>query len=53
MIKFELVQSQVNKLYAVYENGVRVKGYIFTGIEDFRNELEFLGFNKPYTITIK
>ena len=53
MITFTLVQSPVNKLYAVYEGGLRVKGYIFTGVEDFKNELEFLGFNKAYTIKVK
>lgn len=53
MTKFELRQNPFNELYAVYEGGVKVKDYIFTGVEDFKRELELIGYKKAYTITIK
>jgi hypothetical protein len=52
MVAFKLKQHPTNKLYAVYENDVRVKGYIFTGVEDFKQELKFLGFSQEYTVNI-
>lgn len=33
------------ELYAVYENEIRAKNAIFSGIEDFRQELEWLGLS--------
>lgn len=53
MTTFELRQNPVNKLYAVFEGGEQVKDYIFTGEQDFKNELEFLGYKKPYSITVQ
>ena len=53
MTHFTLVQHPVNHLYAVYQDGVQVKNPLFTSIEDFEQELKFLGYNEPYTVSIR
>lgn len=53
MTIFTLKRNPTSGLYAVYENGVKVKNDIFTDAEDFRGELEALEFDKSYEIKVE
>ena len=53
MTHFTLVKNPINNLYAVYQDGVQVKNPLFISIEDFEQELKFMGYTKPYTVSVR
>lgn len=52
MTVFTLKQDPFSNFYAVWADGQKVKNDIFSGVEDFEQELKALGYDKPYTIKV-